>query len=133
MATGTNLISAKYREGDTQTFVGKFTAASSVAGGEAIEFDDALPDMGGVTILEGSATFTGTVAGNGTLGTSSDADGIVEASAVTVPGSMATANGDLVGTVVTDTQVVFETSGTINAGAEVFVTVTYGCGDFTFN
>jgi len=131
MATGTNLVSAKFKEGDVQTFVGKFTAASSVAGGTAIEFDEALPNVNGVTIIDGSVNFTGTVAGNGILGTSSDDNGIIESAAVTVPGGMATGNGDLVGTVTTDTQVVFETSGTINSGAEVFVTVTYGCGDLT--
>ena len=131
MATGTNLVSAKWVEGTVQKFVGKFTDASSVAGGTAIEFDDALPDFDGVTILDGSVTFTGTVAGDGKLGTSSDDDGIIEASAVTVVGGLAHGTGDLVGTTTTDTQVVFETDGTINAGAEVFVTVDYACGDLT--
>lgn len=131
MPTGTNLVSAKFKEGDIQVFRGKYVAAASVAGGTAIEFDDALPDVNGVTIIDGSVNFTGTVAGNGILGTSSDDNGIIEAAAVTVPGSMATGNGDLIGTVTTDTQVVFETSGTIAADAEIFVTVTYGCGDLT--
>lgn len=133
MAKGTVLVGAKYKEGDVQVFRGKYTASASVAGGTAIEFDDALPDMDGVTIIDGSVNFTGTVAGDGILGTSSDDNGIIEAAAVTVPGSMATGNGDLIGTKVTDTQVVFETDGTIASGAEVFVTVTYGCGDLTFN
>ena len=131
MPTGTNLVAAKYQEGEEHTFVGKFTAASSVAGGTAIEFDNALPNVNGVTILDGSVNFTGTVAGNGIHGTSSDDNGIIESAAVTVPGALATGNGDLIGTTTTDTQVVFETSGTINSGAEVFVKVRYGCGDLT--
>ncbi len=130
MATGTNLVSGKWKEGDVQTFVGKYTDAASLAGGTAVEWEGALPDMGGVTILGTTATVTGSVAGNAKVGTTTDDDGLIEAAAMTTVGGLA-ANGDLLGTKVTDTGVVFETSGTIAANAEVFVTVTYGCGDLT--
>ena len=137
--TGTNLVSAHWVEGEELTFLGKYTLAGTIVTADTITWTDALPNMNGITVLSAevfgdpldtNASPTGTI----TLGTEDDANGLLEAATIPLVGD-SVGYGDLLGVVSTGENVVLTVGGTLasaaTTGADVWVKVTYGCGDFT--
>mgnify|MGYP001089926673 CR=1 FL=1 len=135
--TGTNLVNAHWTEGEELTFLGKYTLAGDIVTADTITWENALPNMNGITVLsaevfgdplDSNATPTATL----TLGNEDDADGLVASATIA---DTLTGYGALVGVESTGTSVILTVGGTLataaTTGDEVFVKVTYGCGDFT--
>jgi hypothetical protein len=138
--TGTNLVSQKWKEGDVQVFKGKHTIATTLASADTITWTNALPNMGGVTVLDVLVDGVpmdkhGSPTGTFILGTTTDTNGLIIAGAASLAVPQ-TGAGAQIGAVVTDTDIILTLGGTVATGGadgdgDVYVTVVYGCGDLT--